>query len=361
MMSTTSSLPEWLSPKDRELWFALSPSARSKASARAEALETWLRVATADEPRRVGEAVGLARAAGVSRTHFYQLAAAWRKGRSLASLGVRAKEPEPELASNTVGRRAVIEEAMVELVAGDTGVGTEEILRRLAGSGVADGVSRATLLRWLSDVRRRAGRIEALGERLALDMGWLRMADAEGSRFGVCVLIDLGTGLALGWSTTSGEAMSQGYLACLDDAMLNLEQWNLGGVEIASDAPSVQVWVWRRLRDADTPRVMERLSGTHAVERDADVPRIVRPIRRHLGGRAGRLSIDQYQRPEHVVVTAELGDAADVVDAAMLERNSRIFGRILRGNETPEARRARLELRRCLGGRRTRFADPAGQ
>lgn len=187
--------PEALPESDRESWNAMTPSQRSRARDRLDAILAWQA-----GDCRLDEAVA---SSGLSRTRFYTVAAEFRSAGTLASLGAFAgaggqrQRLDPEAVN-------ALQAVVADVVATNEGASISELVRLMVEAAEVDQkkLPGATRLRGIVETElRRAKATGQAGHALKLDLSAINLPRADGRPHIMFTLIDEGTRLILGgWS-----------------------------------------------------------------------------------------------------------------------------------------------------------------
>lgn len=229
--------PDGVPVRDRLVHDRLSTVRRKALARRLRAVRLWTETEGPHRPARLQDAAVIA---AVSRTRFHQMASAWRENRSLASLGMHGGERTPR--SYDVGGwpRGHLTSRLRDLLVQDPSFGLAEVRRRLRSEGLGR-IADATLLRMMGEVRRTLAP-SAFGAGLVLDSAGLDLVDPEGFRLRIFAVLDVGTGLVLGWAgATDISTASGGYIMPAHFALGGLAGLDLSRVPIAPTGPALDI------------------------------------------------------------------------------------------------------------------------
>ncbi len=230
--------------------------------------------------------------AGVSVPRIYSMSSAWRRCRSVASLGVyaaekptRAKRMEPE-----VRQRAT---SLIDAILADDPLATPAaISRRLAAEDVAIPV--ATVRRLVVEARRRLAP-GTFGSRIVLDSAGLD-ATLYGMRMRLYAVVDVGTGLVLGWVDGTDRSRSRGLAFAVDDALARMPSLDLGGFEVAEDGPEMELRLHED--DQDGRDVFKRILAGQGLAAEFSTRSLGGAIVAAVGERLDRVWLGIGSRPD---------------------------------------------------------------
>lgn len=228
-------LPE----REAAMWSLLDETQRARALQRARSLMRW-QDGNAGIPARQAAAD-----AGVTLVRFYQMNAAWRQQRSLATLGVGAA-PERERRSQFRPEvNAVLQSAVAEIV-DDADASVRSLALRLADVARERGVpgdhvpGHNTLRSIVERARRDRRREQEVGNALLLDHAACGLQRLDGAPWTVFVIADAASQLILG--ATPGEvAAGDGYSDAARDALRRLRSPGLETLPWADRLARVQI------------------------------------------------------------------------------------------------------------------------
>lgn len=233
----------------------LTTERADKLARRLEAIRSWTEDGDDERPRTAAEAASLA---GVAISQFHALVGAWRRERSLASLGVHAGGRRAFTRSMSPAVREDLVERVRRLLSEEPDMRPLGIRERLEAVG-APSVGEATMLRVIAEARRRLppGRF---GGRLVFDSAGLDFVDPEGLRVRLYGVVDHGTGLVLGWAVGTDRSRAVGHVWAAHDALDRLADLPLSGLEGAETGPIVDLRL--HADDVAARRMMEEAFGT---------------------------------------------------------------------------------------------------
>lgn len=209
---------ESLSQADRARWDSLTPARRRDAEARFDLFEQW-----ADENISAEEAI---RRFGKSSSRFYRLAAQWRERPSLEALGVGVRAPrsraklDPEVVNALQAKVAEI----VRLNADFSVSRQAGLLLEAAGYTGKKPVGITTLRQIVETERRRVEATGSIGHQICLDCSAINLPRPDKRPYILFVIIDAGTGLALGYSVGGAADVVLGYSDAAIDALNWIDQ-----------------------------------------------------------------------------------------------------------------------------------------
>lgn len=287
-----------LPDSDRSRWDGLTTTQRDRARRRLEAILAWRAGAIP-----FAEAI---RGAGLSRTRFYAVAAAFKEAGDLESLGAFAGTgaARPRLDPDAVN---ALQAVVAAVVARNDGASVNRLVQLMvAASGVTANLPGSSRLRGIveAEIRRAAATGEA-GFALEMDFTAVNLPRGDGRPHVMFVLIDAGTRLVLGHWVGGTTDEDVGYREAALDALARVER------EFASLR-----WTDRMMRiDAtvgtDRARAVSfraRLLGNRAHPPVNLAPaRYGRYFRRFVGERVGRVAITPA-RTESGMAVPDNGD-----------------------------------------------------
>lgn len=202
-----------LSQSDRAHWESLTPSKREEAEKRFAIFEAW-------REGEMGAGEAIARF-GKSSSRFYRLAAQWSEKPSLEALGVGARAPrtrsklDPEIVNALQAKVAEV----VRLNADASVRRQVELLLEAAGFGNSKPIGTPALRKIVETERRRVDAVGRIGQQVGLDCTAINLPQRNRRPFILYVIIDIGTGLALGFSVGETLDIATGYTAAASDAL----------------------------------------------------------------------------------------------------------------------------------------------
>ena len=285
--------PEGVPEADRSIRARIAPDRVSRLARRLEAVRLWTEAGKEERPRSVVEAAGMA---GVGLAQFHSLAAAWRRERTLASLGIHAGERSRKARAEGEEARNALIERIRALLEEQPDLGPAEARRRLADAGSSPGAD-ATLLRLMSDARRLVppGRF---GHRLILDSAGLDFVDHEGLRMRLYGVVDENTGLVLGWADGTDRSWSLGHVWSARDALGRLPSMRLEGLR--AHAGDTVVDARLHVDDAHGRELFERTFGRAPPRTKRSAGTLGRALVDVLGERLGDVWLGTGERADGV-------------------------------------------------------------
>jgi hypothetical protein len=266
----------------------LSATRRDELARRLEAMVRFVDGMGSDriDARRAAEIAGL------SVPRIYSMSSAWRRNRSVSSLGVyavekpdRAKRIDPEVRRRVAG---IIDSAL----ALDVSATLATILRRLTAEGIV--MPAPTLRRLVMEARRRLAP-GAFGARIVLDSAGMD-ATLYGMRMRLFAVVDVGTGLILGWIDGTDRSRSQGLAFAVDDALARIPSLDLAGFEVADAGPEIELRLHED--DHDGRAVFGRILAEQGVEAEFSTRSLGGAIVSAVGERLDRVWLGLGSRPD---------------------------------------------------------------
>jgi hypothetical protein len=288
MMASSPNLAEFiagLSDADREQWASLTPTRRREAETRFEVFEAW-NAGTIDAQNAIQRI-------GKSPSRFYRLAAEWREKPSLDALGVgiRAPRKREKLDPAVVNRLQAKVGEIVRLYADLSVARQARLLMDAAGFANGKPIGLTTLRKIVEDERRRVDATGRLGYQIGLDCSAINLPQPNGRPYILYVIVDSGTGIALGYSVSATVDVVSGYAAAAQSAL----QWILReGANLPWAAHLVQTVIVSGEDDASSRQLVEGLQSVGLggnVLRAISRRRFGSQFRRAYGERLGRIQI----------------------------------------------------------------------
>lgn len=204
-----SSLPQ----SDRDHWASLTPPKRKAAEDRFAIFEAWRKGALSAE-------VAISRF-GKSSSRFYRLAAQWREKPSLEALGVGVRAPRTRQKLDPAIVNALQSKvASVVRLNADASIRRQvELLLEAAGFGNTKPIGAVALRKIVEAERRRVDAVGRIGQQIGFDCTAINVPQPGGRPYILYVVIDIGTGLALGFSVGKTLDIASGYGAAAADAL----------------------------------------------------------------------------------------------------------------------------------------------
>lgn len=212
---------------------------RGKAEKLARRLEEVVRYVEGQGDKRAPSASEAAKAAGLAISQFHALVAAWRRKRSLTSLGVHATRRGSVSRISTSDARARIVEQIRLLLVASPDMRPSQVRRAFNGVQPLQ-LSDASLLRLIAEARRLLPP-GVFGRRLILDSAGLDFVDGEGLRIRLYGVVDHGTGLLLGWAVGTDRSKAMGHFWAAHDALGRLSGVNIQDLEVSATDPILDV------------------------------------------------------------------------------------------------------------------------
>lgn len=288
MKASSSSFAEFIADlpdADREQWASLTPARRREAEIRFEIFEAWNAgtIDAQDAIQRIGK----------SPSRFYRLAAEWREEPSLDALGVgiRAPRKRDKLDPEVVNRLQAKVGEIVRLYADLSVARQAALLMDAAGFGTSMPIGLTTLRKIVEDERRRVDATDRLGYQIGLDCSAINLPQPNGRPYILYVIVDSGTGIALGYSVSATVDVVSGYAAAAQSAL----QWIAReGANLPWATHLVQTVVVSGEDDASSRQLVEGLQSAGLggnVLRAISRRRFGSQFRRAYGDRLGRIQI----------------------------------------------------------------------
>lgn len=288
MKASSSSFAEFIADlpdADREQWASLTPARRREAEIRFEIFEAWNAgtIDAQDAIQRIGK----------SPSRFYRLAAEWREEPSLDALGVgiRAPRKRDKLDPEVVNRLQAKVGEIVRLYADLSVTRQAALLMDAAGFGTSMPIGLTTLRKIVEDERRRVDATDRLGYQIGLDCSAINLPQPNGRPYILYVIVDSGTGIALGYSVSATVDVVSGYAAAAQSAL----QWIAReGANLPWATHLVQTVVVSGEDDASSRQLVEGLQSAGLggnVLRAISRRRFGSQFRRAYGDRLGRIQI----------------------------------------------------------------------
>ncbi|MEO7468782.1 MAG: hypothetical protein ABIV36_17340 [Sphingobium limneticum] len=273
-------------PAESAMWAAMSPDQRSQALKR---LNVLLRLEAAPEDSSPEKA---ALDAGVSLTRWYEINAAWKNNRSLASLGTFATTPRTRKLANhddleelAVGVFDAAPTASVRQHALALG----EAYAKKSGLPEKDLPSHNTLRKFAEAERRRRMNDEQLGSDVLFDCCACELPYSD-EVFCAFLIIDKASRLVLGAGLDHPQDSRVGYAFAAANAQDRLVEPPMSGLRWANQMESSELVVGL---DADSWSDIEeemRISGLDGQMQPATAARRFGVfVRRSIGARMGRV------------------------------------------------------------------------
>lgn len=227
--------PAGLTAQERLAVATMPQGTIMKVARRLDAILAWTEpLAETERPKDMAAAAGLA---GVSVPRFYGLLASWRKSRSLHSLGLRFAVRKHGRLEGAQPRELVTR--VREVLANSPDLGTGAIVRAVAAED-GEVPSRTTLIRAVAEARRMAPPGE-FGRTIVLDAAPLDIVDLDGERVWLSIVLDEGTGVALGWVLGSGGPRLIGQLWAVEFTFHRLKSLELGALAVFDGEPELDL------------------------------------------------------------------------------------------------------------------------
>lgn len=340
----------FMPPGQREAWLTATPHQRSAMERRFAAITDWMSfgrfVPDEDKTR-------LARLADLEPFSLRNLVSRFRntpvERRSLSMLGIRT-EPRPNAGwkrNDELRRHAA---SVIERL--DKGQGLDSpstvasvIDRAMEDPRLAEGPDRRAMLRKLVvEGRRRRSSARRFGSAVAIDDLELAAISPAGGRYRVAAVIDVGTGLVMGFALANGPPGTATVRDAIGGAAAWLESTSLPGMRAATGPVDFTV----ALPQTEATQVL-RLFGAL---RDWAPRREVRGrlAMSAIGPRLGRLGIragldrNAEGRDEDLPIIP-VDDVCGLIAAGMESRRAELVGA---GGETRAVRARRLEIAAAL-------------
>lgn len=186
--------PSGLSEAELKAIRDLSPRNREKLERRLVALMGLEPVAGKPTFETVADAADYA---NMGLSTFYAMLSRWKQSRDLTSLGVYASK-SGDGASSRLQKRNEAQSFIFAQLQDDPDLGTLELVRRLAEAEHA--LSKTTALRLIGEVRRQMPVTGLFGRHLAVESAGMDLIDADGARMRLYAILDVETGILIGWS-----------------------------------------------------------------------------------------------------------------------------------------------------------------
>jgi hypothetical protein len=313
--------PDGVPKSEKVVRARLTGSKAEKLARRLDAVRSWTE---AEGDERPASATLAAADAGVSLSQFNTLVAAWRRRRSLASLGVHAGERQSFTRALAPEARDALVAHIRDLLIEHPAARPIEIRRRLEAAGMPS-VGDATLLRHVADARRRIPP-GAFGGRLILDSAGLDFVDPEGLRMRLYGIVDHGTGLILGWATGTDRSRAVGHVWSARDALDRLPSLSLEGLSACQTGPVLDV----RLHVEDQARrlVEDAFGRPPSLGRSSRTlgSTLVETLGERLGdvwlGTGERAAGVEYRTGRHVDLPEYRPEADWIIDPAIERHNA---------------------------------------
>ncbi|WP_281045323.1 hypothetical protein [Sphingomonas oryzagri] len=303
--------PEGIPTRDELAIQRLPDSGRETVRRRLAAVLRWTEP-TDGEPRFDG-AADAATFAGLATSHFYQLVRDWKARRSVESLGVVGKAGTKRRSAVSDAVKAEISTTIAEVLDRDPNAGTNAILDAIAARH-AGAPSRTTLIRMITEARRER-RSGSFGADIAFDSAGLDLADPEGHHLRLDAVVDVGTGVVLGWVVATARWGATGYVHAADAALDGLADLDLEGVSVADGEPDVMI----RVRSGDA--AAERIFGGTGLPlvTPNGIDRLGRIIVDAIGDRIGPTWLGVGERPDGVSFRTGRAAAMPEISSAMID------------------------------------------
>lgn len=217
--------PDGAPAEERLRWDMLAPEMQTRARRRLIAIQ-GVGGAT-DTERRFATIADAATYAEMGLSTFYVMLKRWSRSPSLASIGVNVGKPRAR--SRAVAQapaRLEAEHFLQEQLSVSPGLGTNDLLRRLGEAGHA--LSKTSAVRLIQKARRDAPIISPFGQYVAIDSAGLDMVAEGGTRLRLHMVLDVASGLVLGWTIEDEGAGIGVYERVAQDALDRLGKYDLG-------------------------------------------------------------------------------------------------------------------------------------
>jgi hypothetical protein len=343
--------PKGVPTRERELWERLTVKQREKASRRLGAIVGWnggFGQLTADAATK---------AAGLSLSRFYRLAAEWRHAPSLSVLGTfavplsRRSKFEPDVINALQAKVAAV-------VSQNDGVSVSGLVDLLIDVAAVprDRLPGSTKLREIvqAELRRLAATHDA-GTAIVIDVVAVSLSRSDGRPHVMFVCIDVGTRAILGVALGDVAQSVAGYGAAAADALRTISEDALRlpwGRRLANAVLTAGL-------DVDECRVLVDRLGRGVS--DANVllstrsNRFGRKVRSLVGPRFGRVSITPTRTAEGDAMVQDATpwsevDALAELRAAAAAHNATLTPPGMDAGEATEAPQSLLQMLRELAG-----------
>lgn len=334
-------LPASLPDTDRELWNGMTAAQRRRAADRLDAVEKWNAGAVSIE-----SAVG---STGLSRSHFYRMAAEWRSAPSLRVLGSFAVGGGTRSRLDPVAVNA-LQAVVARVVRMNAGATVKELVERMvAAADVPEGADMPGISKLRAIVEAEQRRVAASGEAggaLRLDCSAINLPREGGRPFVMFAILDEGTRMILGAAVKEEPEAVSGYRLAALDAQARLERV---GARLSWAVRLLRMEVTAGVDDEASVELVERLSerGTGVKPQLARVPRrFGRYFRAVVGMRVGRVEIT----PLRTLQGSAAPDNGDMTPWTPAEAAEALRLGVESHNETVLAEMAAVERRRVPEG-----------
>jgi hypothetical protein len=343
--------PKGVPPRERELWDRLTVGQRERSSRRLDAIIDW----NGGHGELTADAA--AKAAGLSLSRFYRLAAEWRHASSLSVLGAFAL-PLSRRSKFDGDVINALQAKVGSVVSQNGGVSVTSLVDLLIASiNVPHGkLPGSTKLREIVQAELR--RVEAThdaGTAIVIDVVAVSMARSDGRPHVMFVCIDVGTRAILGISLGDVSESVSGHSAAAADALVMIAgnalrlPWGrrLARAELTAglDVDACRDLVDRLKRDA---------SGAN-VQLSTRSSRFGRYVRRLVGPRFGRVSITPTRTVAGDAMVQDATpwseiDALAELRVAAASHNATLTSPSMDTGEATEAPQSLLQMLRELAG-----------
>ncbi len=342
-----------LSGEDRAQWSSLTPSRRREAENRFDVFEAW-HAGTINAQEAI-------RRAGISPSRFYRLAAAWRHRPSLDALGVgiRAPRKREKLDPKVVNDLQAKVGEIVRLNA-DLSVSRQAALLLEATGYVKKPVGLTTLRKIVEDERRRMEATGRLGHQIGLDCSAINLPQPDRRPYILYLIVDSGTGIALGHAFTREVDIVAGYAEAAASALRWVETH---GTNLPWAPRLIQTIVVSGKDDTISQKLVEELQSASLggnILRSMSRRRFGSQFRRAYGDRLGRIQITPARTlsgdalPDNGNMTPwSEAEVRTELARTFAEHNSSVIDRLLSemGSSAPQSL---LELLHALAAQQSR-------
>lgn len=217
--------PDGVPPEELLLWNMLAPEMQEKARRRLIAIKGL--TGPTDAERMFATVADAATYAGMGHSTFYVMLRRWNASPSLASLGVSVGKPRARSrAVAQVPARLEAGRFLREQLSLAPELGTNELIRRLVDGGHV--LSKTSAVRLVQQARREAPIILPFGQYVAIDSAGLDMMREGEGRLRLHAVLDVASGLVLGWTVEEEGSDIGMYERVAQEALNRLDRFDLG-------------------------------------------------------------------------------------------------------------------------------------
>lgn len=218
--------PDEMVEADARVWHRLTQDQRDKARLRITAIRGLSR--RSDIVPSFENAAQAAAYAGMGVSTFYAMLKRWSARPGLAAVGVGAAEPD----MSGVGESAMpAAETFLAGLLGAEDYGTQELIRRLSQAGFV--MSKTSAIRLIRKVRRGLPITLPFGEHVAIDSAGMDMTEGYGHRVRLHCVLDVGSGIVLGWKIIPEGTGLEAYRSVAQAAIATLPDFTPIGLQAA--------------------------------------------------------------------------------------------------------------------------------